>query len=457
MQVALVGLGVMGKNLALNLIEKGLTLVAYDKNPDAGAELLSCAKALGLADRLHIVSDLNDMVRRLEPPRSILLLVPAGELVDKVCTELAEAGVECDDIIVDCGNSNYKDGISRKLKFQNKFEFATMGISGGAEGARHGPAMMASGSEGGWERVEPWFEKVAASYKGESCFARVGQSASGHFVKMVHNGIEYALMQLIAEMYQLLRLGTNRTPKKVADIFNDWSEGTLNSYLLSISSHILSLETTEGEPLVDLIDNKVGAKGTGLWTAQNALELGIAVPSLVAAVQARHLTNTCDTHAAKEMTYAAKATNTVELDLEELKDAFTLASLLAYRQGLALIKGASRAHQWKVDLAKTLQTWRAGCIIRADYLDNVAEGVEFIDSMQRESAALRKVTGAAVASGLAFPVLTATQTYIATLTTPSNGHLVQAQRDYFGEHGIKTHSGEVCHLTDLVDIDEKVR
>ncbi|MEZ7278594.1 NADP-dependent phosphogluconate dehydrogenase [Pseudoalteromonas sp. 68 DY56-GL68] len=457
MQVALVGLGVMGKNLALNLIEKGLTLVAYDKNPDAGAELLSCAKTLGLADRLHIVSDLNDMVRRLEPPRSILLLVPAGELVDKVCTELAEAGVDCDDIIVDCGNSNYKDGISRKLKYQNKFEFATMGISGGAEGARHGPAMMASGSEGGWERVEPWFEKVAASYKGESCFARVGQSASGHFVKMVHNGIEYALMQLIAEMYQLLRLGTNRSPKEVADIFNDWSEGTLNSYLLSISSHILSLETTEGEPLVDLIDNKVGAKGTGLWTAQNALELGIAVPSLVAAVQARHLTNTCDTHAAKEMTYAAKATDTVDLDLAELKDAFTLASLLAYRQGLALIKGASRAHQWKVDLSKTLQTWRAGCIIRADYLDNVAEGVEFIDSMQRESAALRKVTGAAVASGLAFPVLTATQTYIATLTTPSNGHLVQAQRDYFGEHGIKTHSGEICHLTDLVEIDEKVR
>ncbi len=457
MQVALVGLGVMGKNLALNLIEKGLTLVAYDKNPDAGAELLSCAKTLGLADRLHIVSDLNDMVRRLEPPRSILLLVPAGELVDKVCTELAEAGVDCDDIIVDCGNSNYKDGISRKLKYQNKFEFATMGISGGAEGARHGPAMMASGSEGGWERVEPWFEKVAASYKGESCFARVGQSASGHFVKMVHNGIEYALMQLIAEMYQLLRLGTNRSPKEVADIFNEWSEGTLNSYLLSISSHILSLETTEGEPLVDLIDNKVGAKGTGLWTAQNALELGIAVPSLVAAVQARHLTNTCDTHAAKEMTYAAKATDTVDLDLAELKDAFTLASLLAYRQGLALIKGASRAHQWKVDLSKTLQTWRAGCIIRADYLDNVAEGVEFIDSMQRESAALRKVTGAAVASGLAFPVLTATQTYIATLTTPSNGHLVQAQRDYFGEHGIKTHSGEICHLTDLVEIDEKVR
>lgn len=457
MQVALVGLGVMGKNLALNLIEKGLTLVAYDKNPDAGAELLSCAKTLGLADRLHIVSDLNDMVRRLEPPRSILLLVPAGELVDKVCTELAEAGVDCDDIIVDCGNSNYKDGISRKLKYQNKFEFATMGISGGAEGARHGPAMMASGSEGGWERVEPWFEKVAASYKGESCFARVGQSASGHFVKMVHNGIEYALMQLIAEMYQLLRLGTNRSPKEVADIFNDWSEGTLNSYLLSISSHILSLETTEGEPLVDLIDNKVGAKGTGLWTAQNALELGIAVPSLVAAVQARHLTNTCDTHAAKEMTYVAKATDSVDLDLDELKDAFTLASLLAYRQGLALIKGASRAHQWKVDLSKTLQTWRAGCIIRADYLDNVAEGVEFIDSMQRESAALRKVTGAAVASGLAFPVLTATQTYIATLTTPSNGHLVQAQRDYFGEHGIKTHSGEICHLTDLVEIDEKVR
>jgi 6-phosphogluconate dehydrogenase len=403
------------------------------------------------------VSDLNDMVRRLEPPRSILLLVPAGELVDKVCTELAEAGVDSDDIIVDCGNSNYKDGISRKLKYQNKFEFATMGISGGAEGARHGPAMMASGSEGGWERVEPWFEKVAASYKGESCFARVGQSASGHFVKMVHNGIEYALMQLIAEMYQLLRLGTNRSPKEVADIFNEWSEGTLNSYLLSISSHILSLETTEGEPLVDLIDNKVGAKGTGLWTAQNALELGIAVPSLVAAVQARHLTNTCDTHAAKEMTYAAKATDTVDLDLAELKDAFTLASLLAYRQGLALIKGASRAHQWKVDLSKTLQTWRAGCIIRADYLDNVAEGVEFIDSMQRESAALRKVTGAAVASGLAFPVLTATQTYIATLTTPSNGHLVQAQRDYFGEHGIKTHSGEICHLTDLVEIDEKVR
>ncbi|WP_394190797.1 NADP-dependent phosphogluconate dehydrogenase [Pseudoalteromonas atlantica] len=457
MQVALVGLGVMGKNLALNLIEKGLTLVAYDKNPDAGEELLSCAKSQGMADRLHIVSDLNDMVKRLAAPRSILLLVPAGELVDKVCTELVEAGVECDDIIVDCGNSNYKDGITRKLKYQNKFEFATMGISGGAEGARHGPAMMASGSEGGWERVEPWFEKVAASYKGDSCFARVGQSASGHFVKMVHNGIEYALMQLIAEMYQLLRLGTKRSPKEVAAIFEQWSEGDLNSYLLSISSHILSLETDSDESLVDLIDNKVGAKGTGLWTAQNALELGIAVPSLVAAVQARHLTNTCDTHAAKEMTYAAKSTTEVELDLEELKEAFLLASLLAYRQGLALIKGASRAHQWKVDLSKTLQTWRAGCIIRADYLDNIAQGVEFIDTLGKEATSLRKITGQAMMTGLAFPVLSSTQTYFATLTTPSNGHLVQAQRDYFGEHGIKTHGGEVCHLTDLVDIDAKVR
>ncbi|TMO21437.1 NADP-dependent phosphogluconate dehydrogenase [Pseudoalteromonas sp. S4741] len=457
MQVALVGLGVMGKNLALNLIEKGITLVAYDKNPNAGEELLSCAKSQGMADKLHIVSDLGDMVRRLEAPRSILLLVPAGELVDAVCNELIEAGVQCSDIIVDCGNSNYKDGINRKLKYQDKFEFATMGISGGAEGARHGPAMMASGSEGGWERVEPWFTKVAASYKGESCFARVGQSASGHFVKMVHNGIEYALMQLIAEVYQLLRHGTNRSPKEIAEIFNEWSQGQLNSYLLSISSHILSLENSNNIPLVDLIDNKVGAKGTGLWTAQNALELGIAVPSLVAAVQARHLTNACNTTAAQEMTYSAQNTTQVDIDLDELKDAFTLASLLAYRQGLALIKGASRTHQWKVDLAKTLQTWRAGCIIRADYLDSVAQGVEFIDTLEKESLAMRKVTGQAVMTGLAFPVLSATQTYLATLTTPSNGHLVQAQRDYFGEHGIKTHSGETCHLTDLVDIDAKVR
>ena len=157
------------------------------------------------------------------------------------------------------------------------------------------------------------------------------------------------------------------------------------------------------------------------------------------------------------MTYASKSTNNVEIDLEELKDAFLLASLLAYRQGLALIKGASRTHQWKVDLSKTLQTWRAGCIIRADYLDSVAQGVEFIDTLEKESNSLRKITSQAIMTGLAFPVLGATQTYLATLTTPSNGHLVQAQRDYFGEHGIKTHSGEMCHLTDLVDIDAKVR
>ncbi|KAF7786014.1 6-phosphogluconate dehydrogenase [Pseudoalteromonas rubra] len=457
MQVALVGLGVMGKNLALNLIEQGMTLVAYDKNPDAGAELLSCAQSSGIAERLHIVSDLADMVKRLDTPRSVLLLVPAGELVDKVCQDLIEAGVEKGDIIVDCGNSNYKDGIARKLKYQNKFEFATMGISGGAEGARHGPAMMASGSEGGWERLIPWFEKVAATHNGESCFARVGQSASGHFVKMVHNGIEYALMQLIAEMYQLLRIGTGRSPAQVAEVFKSWSEGPLNSYLLAISSHILSLESDQNEPMVDLIDNKVGAKGTGLWTAQNALELGIAVPSLVAAVQARHLTNTIDTPAAKEMTYAQRATNSVDLDLDELKDAFYFASLLCYRQGLALIKGASRSHQWKVDLDKTLQTWRAGCIIRADYLDDIAKGVEFLDTQEGPANALRKIAGQAIQSGLAFPVLTSTQTYIATLSTPSNGHLVQAQRDYFGEHGIKTHSGESCHLTDLAEIDAKVR
>ncbi|ALU42068.1 NADP-dependent phosphogluconate dehydrogenase [Pseudoalteromonas rubra] len=457
MQVALVGLGVMGKNLALNLIEQGMTLVAYDKNPDAGAELLSCAQSSGIAERLHIVSDLADMVKRLDTPRSVLLLVPAGELVDKVCQDLIEAGVEKGDIIVDCGNSNYKDGIARKLKYQNKFEFATMGISGGAEGARHGPAMMASGSEGGWERLIPWFEKVAATHNGESCFARVGQSASGHFVKMVHNGIEYALMQLIAEMYQLLRIGTGRSPAQVAEVFKSWSEGTLNSYLLAISSHILSLESDQNEAVVDLIDNKVGAKGTGLWTAQNALELGIAVPSLVAAVQARHLTNTIDTPAAKEMTYAQRATNSVDLDLDELKEAFYFASLLCYRQGLALIKGASRSHQWKVDLDKTLQTWRAGCIIRADYLDDIAKGVEFLDTQEGPANALRKIAGQAIQSGLAFPVLASTQTYIATLSTPSNGHLVQAQRDYFGEHGIKTHSGESCHLTDLAEIDAKVR
>lgn len=317
--------------------------------------------------------------------------------------------------------------------------------------------MMASGSEGGWERLIPWFEKVAATHNGESCFARVGQSASGHFVKMVHNGIEYALMQLIAEMYQLLRIGTGRTPAQVAEVFKEWSEGQLNSYLLAISSHILSLESEKNEPVVDLIDNKVGAKGTGLWTAQNALELGIAVPSLVAAVQARHLTNTIDTPAAKEMTYSNRDTNNVELDLCELRDAFYFASLLCYRQGLALIKGASRSHQWKVDLDKTLQTWRAGCIIRADYLDDIAKGVEYIDTLEGPANALRKVAGQAIQSGLAFPVLTSTQTYIATLSTPSNGHLVQAQRDYFGEHGIKTHSGESCHLTDLTEIAAKVR
>ncbi|ATC98805.1 NADP-dependent phosphogluconate dehydrogenase [Pseudoalteromonas spongiae] len=457
MQVALVGLGVMGKNLALNLIEKGLNLVAYDKNPDAGEDLLSLAKKEGFAERLHIVSDLSDMVRRLETPRSILLLVPAGELVDKVCSELIEAGVDINDIIVDCGNSNYKDGIARKLKYQNKFEFATMGISGGAEGARHGPAMMASGSEGGWERIIPFFEKVAASHNGESCFARVGQSASGHFVKMVHNGIEYALMQLIAEVYHLLRLGCGKSNDEIAALFDTWSEGELNSYLLSISSHILKLNSSDNTPIVDLIDNKVGAKGTGLWTAQNALELGIAVPSLVAAVQARHLTNTQDTHAALEMTYAAKQPAKVDIDLEDLRKAFHLASLLCYRQGLALIKGASRSHQWKVDLAKTLQTWRAGCIIRADYLDQIAEGNGFIDGLNDEVIALRNIAADAVRSGLAFPVLAATQTYYATLTTPSNGHLVQAQRDYFGEHGIKTHEGETCHLTDLTHIDAKVR
>jgi 6-phosphogluconate dehydrogenase len=274
---------------------------------------------------------------------------------------------------------------------------------------------------------------------------------------MVHNGIEYSLMQLIAEVYHLLRIGCGKSTQEISALFDLWSEGELNSYLLSISSHILKLENNKNQPIVDLIDNKVGAKGTGLWTAQNALELGIAVPSLVAAVQARHLTNTKDTHAALEMTYQHKQTAKVEVDLDELRQAFHLASLLCYRQGLALIKGASRSHQWKVDLAKTLQTWRAGCIIRADYLDQVAQGNSFIDGLETEVVSLRNIVALAVKSGLACPVLTSTQTYYATLTTPSNGHLVQAQRDYFGEHGLITHDGETCHLTDLTHIDAKVR
>lgn len=457
MQIALIGLGVMGKNLALNLLEQGVQLVAYDKNPQAGQTLLQLADSLKHKVQLDVVESLDELMAKMTPPRSILLLVPAGELVDRVCNDLIHAGIDYNDLIVDCGNSNYRDGTARKLKYQNRFEFSTMGISGGAEGARHGPAMMASGSEQNWQRLTPWFEKASARFNNQPCFARVGDSVSGHFVKMVHNGIEYALMQLIAEVYHLLRLGTQQTPAQIADLFDNWGKTSLNSYLLAISSHILRLENAQNTPIVDLIDNQVGAKGTGLWTAQSALELGIPAPSLVAAVQARHLTKTSNTAAAKEMEYQAQQVNPISLDLTELKQAFHLASLLAYRQGLALIKGASEANQWQVDLNKTLQTWRAGCIIRADYLDEVAKGTAFIDTLIEEKHALRNINAAAISTGLAFPVLSATQAYLASLTTPSNGHLVQAQRDYFGEHGVTTHQGETCHLTDLADIDEKVR
>lgn len=448
--IGVVGLGVMGRNLALNLSEHGRRVAVYDRFPEQVDAFVATTDAQ--ADEIFGCQTLVDLVTALQRPRVILLMVKAGRPVDDQIDDL-RALLDIGDVIIDGGNSHYIDTARRgETLADDGMAFLGAGISGGETGARHGPAIMVGGEERAYQLVAPILTDIAADVGGEPCCARLGPGGAGHFVKMVHNGIEYAVMQAISETWLIMRdpLGLDRDA--IRKNFERWADGPLGSYLIEITADILAKDDPEtGGPLLDLIADRAGHKGTGRWTGEVALELGVAAPTLLSGFLARALS--ADT-TAREKTVAAYASSEhdtqsgIDFPKTSLESALLCATTVTYSEGFRLLQAASSHHDWRLDLAQIARVWRGGCIIRARLLETIAAAYESDPELPLLMAApalaklmaaaqdgWRQTTGLAVANGLPVPVLTASLASFDSYRRPQLWtSLVQAQRDYFGAH-----------------------
>ena len=442
--IGIVGLGVMGAALARNFHSRGLKVAGYNLEP-AVAEAF--VQNWG-DERFAITSDYKQFVQSLETPRRIVVMVTAGKAVDSVLESLAPH-LQADDIVVDGGNSLYSDTEIRDNWCKNKgFHFTGMGVSGGEEGALKGPAMMPGGDRGAWERLRPVLELAAARSDSGPCVDWCGKGGAGHFVKMVHNGIEYGDMQLIAEMWLLMRDGLSLPPKQQAEIFAQWNRGPLASYLLELTAEVVSARDPQGQVvLVEQILDVAGAKGTGKWTVEAALALGVPIPTITAAVEARAISAQ---RGVRERMHRAYAPTPVRVDVtvEDLAQALFAARLIGWAQGFTLLAAASQTHGFETDLAAVAQIWKAGCIIRAAWLDRVWQAFRdqpklenllldpgFAHELQMALPALRKVVSQATLAGIGVPALAASLNYCAAMQSIRGpAALIQAQRDAFGAH-----------------------
>ena len=447
--MGLVGLGVMGRNLALNMADRGARVTAFDP-----WEPVRSAAAGILGAQGAVVDDLPALAAALPTPRRVLIMVKAGAPVDGVIDGLAPV-LDPGDILIDGGNSHYQDTLRRQAALAGRgLGFLGLGISGGEEGARHGPSLMAGGTQADYDRVAPVLTAIAARFDGRPCCARVGDGGAGHFVKMVHNGIEYAMMQAIAEAYDLMRGVLGLAPVQMADRFAHWNDGPLAGYLIGITADILATADPDAATtaLVDRILDSAGQKGTGRWTSEAALALGVPTPTLTEAVFARALA------ALKAERVAAAAvlpgpdgsgTGPEQAGAQsDLGDALLGGFVAIYAQGLALIAAAGQEQGWAADLSSVAAIWRAGCIIRARLLDDIARAfaeapdlanlvsAPFAREMLRGAApGWRRTVGLAQRAGVPAPALASALAYVDGYRQARGpAALIQAQRDYFGAH-----------------------
>ena len=451
--VAVIGLGVMGANLARNFASRGLRVAGYNRTLAVGQEL---AAAHPEAD-LQIAADLPGLVASLERPRRIVLLVNAGAPVDAVLDGL-EPLLEQDDIVVDAGNSLYTDTDRRSARAQGKpWRFVGMGVSGGSDGALLGPSIMPGGDVEAWERLQPVLEAIAARSESGVCVTHCGRGSAGHFVKMVHNGIEYGDMQLIAETTMLLRDGLGLAADAVADVYAQWNEGDLRSFLIEITADILrTADPNDAKALlVDAILDRAGQKGTGKWTVIAAAEHGVAIPTIAAAVDARGLSAGKDLRVRAEAALRPTRGALQGVSVADLGDALYAAKIASYTQGFALLRAASEAYGYGTNLSEVARIWTAGCIIRAVFLDRIRQAFagspapellalapDFVADLGRRLPGWRRVVAAATAAGRAVPGLSASLQWFDTLTTArGTASLIQAQRDYFGSHTYERSDG----------------
>lgn len=449
-KIGLIGLAVMGSNLARNIARNGYAISVYNRTTAVTEDFM---RDHGTEGEFSSHADLKDFVASLERPRSVIIMVKAGAGTDAVINQLLDL-LEPGDLIVDGGNALHTD-TERREKFckEKGIFFMGVGISGGEEGALWGPSMMPGGDREAWERLAPLLSKIVAQNP-EPCTDYIGPGGSGHFVKTVHNGIEYGDMQLIAEVYDLLSRVGGLTPTELHSVFHAWNEGVLNSFLIEITATIFEKRDplSPDDFLVDKVLDRAGQKGTGRWTVHHALDLGVAIPTIAAAVDARTLSSKKSERIEASKRFEPQEITGEEMGqstlIEVLHDALFVAKILSYAQGMDLLRSASVEYDWNLNLSSIAKLWRGGCIIRARFLDTIAAAYEkdpglsnlimdkdLSNVVQGGVKNLRRALALAVTRGVATPALAASLSYFDSCCTESlPQNLTQAQRDYFGAH-----------------------
>jgi len=447
-RIGMVGLGVMGRNLLLNMAEHRFLVAGYDKDPQKVALLRTEAAGLPVKP----AEDVASFAALLQTPRVVMLLVPAGPIVDNVIRDLLPY-LEQGDMIIDAGNSHFTDTDLRENTLEAKgLHFCGMGVSGGEEGARHGPSMMPGGPEQEYQRVRDILEASAAHVGGESCVTYLGPHSAGHYVKMVHNGIEYGIMQLIAEIYDLFSRGLGLTDDELGDLFDKWNQAELNGYLIEITAEIFrKVDEITGKRLVDVVLDAARQLGTGMWTSQDALALHLPTPTIDSAVVIRNLSGLEAERAAISQKFGGQIQryqgprNQI---IEQARRGLYAAIILTYAQGFAQLAAASKAYAYNLDLSAVARIWRGGCIIRSSLLEPISDAYHrqpallhlLLDQTLGKAVSerltdLRSVVQVAAGLSLPVPAFMATLAYIDSLrSTRLPANLIQAQRDYFGAH-----------------------
>lgn len=447
-EIGLIGLGTMGAALSLNIADNGFTISVYNRT---GARTDAFMEEAGeLAARITPNQTLEELVASIKAPRAIILMVPAGDAVDAQIEALRPL-LGPDDLIIDAGNANFHDTNRRAADaVAAGVPFMGIGVSGGEEGARFGPSIMGGGPKDAWGRVRHIMEAISAKYEAQPCATWMGAGGAGHFVKAVHNGIEYADMQMIAEVYGVLRDGMGQDAQGIGDAFERWNEGPLQSYLIEISGKVAHATDSSGAAMLDVILDKAGQKGTGRWTVIEAQQLGAPIPVIEAAVFARNVSAQLPDRGRGQALFGAAPKPLTGVSLNDLESAMIAGKVMCYAQGLDLLRAASDAFHWDLPMPEIAEVWREGCIIRSTMLNDMATALRrtpndnlmfapfFAKIMESHAPGLRAVVSTALFHGQPVPALSAALTYFDMMrTVRSTANMIQGQRDFFGAHGFE--------------------
>src|SRR6058998_333343 len=469
--IGLIGLGVMGENLVLNMESKGFSVAVFNRTTEV-TEKFAAGRAQG--KNIQPTRTMKEFVGALKKPRKVMIMIKAGKPVDMVIGELAPL-LDKGDVIVDGGNSLFTDTQRRNKELEGKgIHFVGMGVSGGEEGALKGPSLMPGGSRESWEIIAPIFRKIAAQVDGEPCCRYMGPNGAGHYVKMVHNGIEYGDIQLIFEAYAILKDVLGMDAAQLADTFAEWNKGELESYLIEITSVIFrKIDPDTGKPLVDMILDKAGQKGTGIWTLQAAIRQYVVISTINAAVEARVISSRKEERVAASKILPHPRVrqfkgNRTRL-IDAVRDALYASKIVSYAQGMELLRSGSAEYKWNLNLSDIATIWRGGCIIRARFLNRIVEAYRrnpalqnllldkyFTRAIKRTQPKWRLVVSTAIKFGVPVPAFSASLAYYDSYRSarlPAN--LLQGQRDFFGAHTYERVDKPGVFHTEWIESDQK--